>query len=57
MTYFKDGAIELTISSNQQLKTIKVLNFEKKLSYFDTFKLKQKGTTSSNFNKWILLNS
>ena len=57
MTYFKDEAIELTISSNQQLKIIKVLNFEKKLSYFDTFKLKQKGTTSSNFNKWILLNS
>ncbi len=57
MTYFKDETIELTISSNQQLKTIKVLNFEKKLSYFDTFKLKQKGTTDSNFNKWILLNS
>lgn len=57
MTYFKDEAIELTISSNQQLKTIKVLNSEKKLSYFDTFKLKQKGTTSFNFNKWILLNS
>ena len=57
MTYFKNEAIELTISSNQQLKTIKVLRSEKKLSYFDLFKLKQKGNSDLNFNKWVLLNS
>jgi predicted metalloprotease with PDZ domain len=57
MTYFKDGDIDLTVSSNQQLKAIKVLKSDKKLSYFDTYKLKQKGTINSNFNKWILLNS
>ncbi len=57
MTYFKDEAIELILSSNQQLKTVKVLRSEKKLSYFDTFKLTQQGTTNSNFNKWVLLNS
>ena len=57
MNYFKDEDIELTISSNQQLKTIKVLKSEKKLSYFDTFKLKQNGIPHSNFNQWVLLNS
>jgi predicted metalloprotease with PDZ domain len=57
MTYFKDEPIELTISSNQQLKIIKLLRSEKKLLYFDTFKLRQKETSNSNFSKWIVLNS
>ncbi len=57
MTYFKDEVIELTISSNQLLKSIKIFKSETKLSYFDMFRLKQKENSNFNFNKWVLLNS
>ena len=57
MTYFKDFDLELTVSSNQQLKTIKIANPTNKFSYFDSYVLKQKSNDDSNFKKWMLLNS
>lgn len=57
MNYFKDIDIELTVSSNQQLKTIKLINNFKPTSYFDIIKLKQKDISSSHFLNWIILNS
>lgn len=57
MNYFKDSVIELTVSSNQQLKFIKLDCKEIKNTYFDTLKLKQKNTTGLNFDAWISLNS
>jgi predicted metalloprotease with PDZ domain len=55
--YFKDVDIELTVSSNQQLKTIKLGNYSKSISYFDTIKLKQKVNLSTHFSNWIAINS
>jgi predicted metalloprotease with PDZ domain len=57
MNYFKDVDIELVVSSNQQLKAIKLLKNVKPVSYFDVLKLKQKDNSSIHFLKWITLNS
>jgi predicted metalloprotease with PDZ domain len=57
MNYFKDSEIELTISSNQQLKSIKLVKDSKPITYFDLLKLKQQDKSSQNFTKWLKLNS
>lgn len=57
MTYFKDSEIELTVSSNQQLKQLKLVKNSKPVTYFDSLKLKQQTEVSSNFSKWLKLNS
>jgi predicted metalloprotease with PDZ domain len=57
MNYFKDSDIELTVSSNQQLKTLKLVKSSKPITYFDSLKLKQVDVKSDNFAKWIKLNS
>jgi predicted metalloprotease with PDZ domain len=57
MQYFKETDIELTVSSNQQLKTIKLVKSSKPITYFDTLKLKQKDINSLNYKRWIELNS
>ncbi|MBA4240600.1 MAG: hypothetical protein C0448_07735, partial [Sphingobacteriaceae bacterium] len=57
MTYFKDSDIELTVSSNQQLKAIKLVKSSKPITYFTTLKLKQQDKSSENFTKWLKLNS
>jgi predicted metalloprotease with PDZ domain len=57
MNYFKDSEIELTVSSNQQLKTIKLLKSSKPVTYFDSLSLNQTNTKSNNFSKWLKLNS
>ena len=54
MNYFKDSEIELTVSSNQQLKTIKLIRSLKPITYFDTLKLKhQTDAASIHFEKWL----
>jgi hypothetical protein len=57
MNYFKESDIELTVSSNQQLKTIKLVKNSKPITYFDVFKLKQKASVTSHYLEWIRLNS
>ncbi|MBP8033309.1 MAG: M61 family metallopeptidase [Bacteroidia bacterium] len=57
MNYFKDSDIELTVSSNQQLKTLKLVKSSKPVTYFDSLKLKQVDIKSNNFASWIKLNS
>lgn len=57
MIYFKDHDIELTVSSNQQLKTIKLVKNLKPTSYFDVIKLKHKANLSTHFSNWFTLNS
>ena len=57
MHYFNSEGIELTISSNQQLKHIKLEKSSKPVTYFDMFKLKLKNVNDSNFKSWITLNS
>ena len=57
MTYFKSDDIELMVSSNQKIKTIKLSNIQKSITYFDTLKLKQKGNSLINFETWLQLNS
>jgi predicted metalloprotease with PDZ domain len=57
MNYFKDSDIELTVSSNQQLKTLKLVKSSKPATYFDSLKLKQKDKPTENFTKWLKLNS
>ncbi|MBL7935920.1 MAG: hypothetical protein JNM51_08970, partial [Bacteroidia bacterium] len=57
MTYFKDSEIELTVSSNQLLKSIKLTKSSKQTSYFDTLKLTQKQVDSVIFKDWVKLNS
>lgn len=57
MNYFKDEEIDLTVSSNQNLKQIKLLKPSKPVSYFDAFKLKQKDEVSTVFSTWLQLNS
>lgn len=58
MTYFKDNTIQLTISSNHQLKTIQIPVQEKQHSYFDTLKIEHKELKEhEHFKKWMELNS
>lgn len=57
MNYFKDSEIELTVSSNQQLKQLKLVKNSKLVTYFDVLKLKQKVDASNSFSKWLKLNS
>lgn len=57
MNYFKDEEIEMTVSSNQNLKQIKLIKPFKSVSYFDVFKLKQKDEVSTVFSTWLQLNS
>lgn len=57
MNYFKDEDIEITVSSNQSLKQIKLIKSSKSISYFDVFKLKQKDEVSTIFSTWLQLNS
>ncbi len=57
MNYFKEVNIELTISSNQNLKQIKLLKSSNSNLYFDVIKLKQKDELSTTFAGWISLNS
>ena len=56
MDYFKEGNIELIVSSNQQLKTIKLIN-NIKGSYFDLIKLKQNESSTIHYLNWLRLNS
>lgn len=57
MQYFKESDIELTVSSNQRLKIIKLVKNSKPISYFITLKLKQKDASSIDYKRWIELNS
>ncbi|MGZ5263485.1 MAG: M61 family metallopeptidase, partial [Kaistella sp.] len=57
MNYFKEEEIEITVSSNQNLKQIKLIKSSKSVSYFDVFKLKQKDEVSTVFSIWLQLNS
>ena len=57
MNYFKDSEIELTVSSNQKLKVIKLPIVLKPVTYFDLFKLKQNIIDNQNYLKWVSLNS
>jgi predicted metalloprotease with PDZ domain len=57
MNYFKEGDIELTVSSNQQLKTVTLKLSGNKNTYFDTLKLIQIDNSSLNFETWLSLNS
>ena len=57
MHYFKESDIELTVSSNQYLKTVKLVKYPKPVTYFDTLKLKQKVANSDNCKRWLELNS
>jgi predicted metalloprotease with PDZ domain len=57
MQYFKESDIELTVSSSQYLKTIKLVKSSKPVTYFDLLKLKQKDINSKNYKRWIELNS
>ncbi len=57
INYFRDADVEIIVSSNQQLKTIKLTKSIKPVSYFDALKLKQSSTSSENFTAWIKLNS
>lgn len=56
MTYFKETDIELTISSNQQLKQVKLVKSSKLVSFFDNYKLKCENLSHVNFQAWIKLN-
>ena len=57
MNYFKDLDVELSVSSNQQLKVVTLKKDSNKAPYYNTYKLKQKGINTANFKNWILLNS
>ncbi|MDF2448248.1 MAG: peptidase [Bacteroidota bacterium] len=57
MNYFKHEEIELTVSSNQQLKQIKLIKASQQTSCFDTFKLKQTNEVSTAFSAWLELNA
>jgi hypothetical protein len=57
MNYFKDSDIELTVSSNQQLKKITLINNLRPVTYFDSLKLKQNTLESIPFINWLKLNS
>jgi predicted HAD superfamily phosphohydrolase YqeG len=57
MNYFKDSEIELTVSSNQQLKKIILIKSLKSVTYFDVLKLKLKGQESKNYASWLKQNS
>lgn len=56
VAYFKDTEIELTISSNQQLKQVKLVKSSKPISFFDNYKLKCDLASNTNFQAWISLN-
>ncbi|MES2762222.1 MAG: M61 family peptidase [Bacteroidota bacterium] len=57
MNYFKDSEIELTVSSNQHLKTIKLVKSAKPHTYFEVLALKQTAQDPKNYKRWIELNS
>lgn len=57
MTYFKDVDIELTVSSNQHLKTLTLVKSQKAVTYFDVLKLKQKTSDTDIYKRWLELNS
>ena len=57
MEYFKDANVEITVSSNQKLKTITLVKSSKPISYFNILKLKQRNISEVNFACWQLLNS
>jgi predicted metalloprotease with PDZ domain len=57
MSYYKDSEIELSVSSNQQLKIIKLQKPSGAITYFDVLKLKQKDNSGNHFSKWTSLNS
>jgi predicted metalloprotease with PDZ domain len=57
MHYFNNTEVELTISSNQHLKSIKLVKNSKLTTYFDTLKVKQKVRNSQNFEEWLRCNS
>lgn len=52
MNYFSDEDIELLVSSNQIVKSIKLSKIDKINSYFNTIKIIQKVETD-NFKNWI----
>ncbi|MES2568354.1 MAG: M61 family peptidase [Bacteroidota bacterium] len=57
MNYYRDEEIELTVSSNQNLKQIKLIKSSKPMSYFDVLKLKRKEEVSTVFSSWLQLNA
>jgi len=57
MSYFSQDDIELLVSTNQHLKTIKLTSVQTSMRYFDVLKLKQNGNSSINFDAWLALNS
>jgi len=57
MNYFNEKEIQITISSNQQLKQLTLTKDLKSYTYFDTFKLKLQGEENENHKAWLKLNS
>ena len=53
INYFKDSDIELIVSSNQHLKSIKLQKSSRPVTYFDVLKLKQSDQQSDNFKALI----
>jgi predicted metalloprotease with PDZ domain len=56
VNYFGEAGIELTVSSNQHLKSVKLERSAKPVTYFDNIKLKLTNQDSANFNAWLKLN-
>lgn len=57
MNYFEADEINLTISSAQQLKQLKLQKSLKPVNFFSTYKLKQINSSNTNFAAWLRLNS
>ena len=56
MNYYKHSDIEITVSSAQRLKTVKLVKNAKGATYFSNYKLKNTENRSV-FNAWLALNS
>jgi predicted metalloprotease with PDZ domain len=56
INYFGEADIELVVSSNQHLKSVKLSRNTKPVTYFDSMKLKLTNQDSANFNSWLKLN-
>lgn len=57
MNYFKENEIELMVTSNQQMKQIKLVRSSVSVNYFDVLKLNRKAEKSTNFSAWLSIYS
>lgn len=56
MTYFQDSNLELTVTSSQSLKQVKLIKNEKGITYFHSNKLKNTEEMQTYLD-WMLINS